>query len=312
MALGNLSSDPLSSGLPPRLLEHWQETGIQISSNLSQQHRELHQITQRRASLKAHTRRLAILGALAAVLLVSVVLGSWLITRPSLIGGKGGEPSGAITPSGADHITFAPSISYNQALRLITDLGLQPSLDCVPGRPTPGTTEPPKPVWQPVGQKETFLSDHQLQIYPTFSAPLDWRLKLRTTPGVLKIASQWSYCPHVISGTPPPGVIMPLSSNQAGNYIRITFTTSQTYDAALYAVSDLGLGLANYCYEQAELVADRGPAPSWQLTGEEHQFAKTHVLIVKTRAALTSSLWQTQLRAQPGVISIATPYTPSC
>src|SRR5258708_40270959 len=69
MALGNLSSDPLSSGLPPRLLEHWQETGIQISSNLSQQHRELHQITQRRSSLKPHPRRLAILGALAVVLL---------------------------------------------------------------------------------------------------------------------------------------------------------------------------------------------------------------------------------------------------
>jgi len=117
--------------------------------------------------------------------------------------------------------------------------------------------------------KETFPSDHQLQISPTFSAPLDWRLKLRATPGVLKIASQWRSCPHVISGTPPPRVILPLSSNQAGNYVRITFTPSQTYDAALYAVSDLGLGLANYCYEQAELAAGRGPTPPWQFTGEE-------------------------------------------
>ena len=231
------------------------------------------------------TRGQTITGVIAALLLVCVVFSSWLIIRSSSIGGQSSTIAGP-PPSWPAPITFAPSVSYNQALRLVTDMGLQPSLECPPqaGHYTPGSTLQPQPVWQPVGQKETFLQNHQLQVYPTFSAPSDWRLRLAAIQGIHVGVSQGNICPHVIYGTPPPGTIMPLSSSQSGIYVRITFTNLQTYDAALYTVSNLGLGLANICYEQAEVAAGRGPEPSWQFTGEEQMFAKTHTLTVTTTA----------------------------
>lgn len=145
-------------------------------------------------------------GVITAVLLVGIVLGSWLIIRSASVGGKGADAEGP--PHGPEPVIFAPSISYNQALRLITDMGLQPSLDCPPsaGHYTPGSTLQPQPVWQPVGQRETFSQNHQLLVSPTFSAPLDWRLRLVKIPGVQFGASQVIICPRVIYGTPLPGV----------------------------------------------------------------------------------------------------------
>jgi hypothetical protein len=314
-ALSNLSSDLLPPGLPPRLLQHWQETG-RVSSNDSRLNKRPRRITQKRSSTRVPTRRLIAASILVVSLIISIaiVFGSWINNWSLLAGGKSGGPTGVINPLGPELVIFASSISYNQALRLVTDMGLQPSLDCPPyaGHYTPGNQLQPQPIWQPVGQRETFSETHQIWVYPTFSAPLDWRLRLVKIPGVHFGTSHVLICLHVIYGTPPPGVIMPLSSAQAGIYVRIAFARSQTYDAALYTVSDLGLGLVNYCYEQAEVAAGRGPQPSWQFTGEEQQFAGTHTLIVETGTRVTSSLWQTQLRANPDVASIEVPYTTTC
>ena len=83
-------------------------------------------------------------------------------------------PSASLPGSVA--VTFASSISYEQALRLVTNLVLQPAMDCVIGTEmlTPGSNAEPLPVWQPVGQKDTFMHTHRLLVDPTEFAPDDW------------------------------------------------------------------------------------------------------------------------------------------
>lgn len=313
IALRHLSADALPAGIPSRLLQYWQETGVLKSSQQTQRESQSDPIPHRRFSMKVTPKRLALASVLAAVLLVSLVFGIGVSIQSSHLQ-RTPVRTGAIPYSGPTLIVFNASISYHQALRLISDVGLQPSSACFPsvGHYTPGSALQPQPVWQPVGQREIFVQTHQLWVQPTFSAPLDWRLRLEKITGVHFGTSRDLACPQVIYGTPPSGVIMPLNSAQAGSYVRVTFTKSQTYDTALYTVLNLGLGLANYCYEQAVLAAGRRPAPSWQFAGQEAMFARTHTLLVKTTALVTSSLWQSQLRTQPGVVSVQINYTAHC
>ncbi len=311
--LRHLSTDAPPAGIPSRLLRYWQETGVQTSSHQTQRESQARQISHRRFSMKVASKRLALASVLAAVLLVSLVFGIGFSMQSSHFQGTSVR-SGSIPFIGPTPLIFRASISYQQALRVISNLGLQPSLACFPsiGHYTPGSTLQLRSVWQPVGQRETFAQIHQLWVQPTFSAPLDWRLRLEKMTEVHFGTSRYLACPHVIYGTPPIGVIMPLYSAQAGSYARVTFTTSQHYDTALYTVLNLGLGLANYCYEQAALASGRGPAPSWQPAGQEEMFTQTHTLLVKTSTLVTSRLWQSQLRTQSGVVSIQINYTAHC
>jgi len=211
-------------------------------------------------------------------------------------------------------VTFTLPISYERALRLITDLGLQPAMDCGIGSEmlTPGSTSTPWPRWQPVGQRETFLHEHRLLV-DLASPPSDWFMRLKATPGVSKtgfLDPRDSVCRAVVYGTPPPGVAVPLNAVQAGSYTRITFTHPiDNYDAALYDISNVGLRLVDPCYEQAMLHHKRA---TWHPMGQEHTFAIAHTLILATSKLVTSSLWQNQLHTLAGVSSIETPYTVKC
>ncbi len=211
-------------------------------------------------------------------------------------------------------VTFTLPTSYERALRLITDLGLQPAMDCRIGSEmlTPGSTSTPWPRWQPVGQRETFLHEHRLLV-DLASPPSDWFMRLKATPGVSKtgfLDPKEGVCRAVVYGTPPPGITVPLNAAQAGTYTRITFTHPiDNYDAALYATSNVGLRLVDPCYEQALLYEKRA---TWHPMGQEHMFATAHTLILATSKLVTSSLWQNQLHTLAGVSSIETPYTVKC
>ncbi len=84
-------------------------------------------------------------------------------------------------------VTFAPSVSYEKALRFITEIGLQPALDCgIDVRmvtPALGKGIVPQQLWEPVGQRESYLSQHQLLI-DTATPPTDWSNRLNTSPEV--------------------------------------------------------------------------------------------------------------------------------
>lgn len=218
-------------------------------------------------------------------------------------------------------VTFAPSVAYASALRTVTDLGLQPGMFCSNG---PSTISNP---WQPMGEWNAFAQSHRLLV-DRVSEPLDWEDRLLQTPGVLAVqdgiplypgesppgvgpASTTYPCPVFLpEATPPPGVPVSLNAGNSGTYAWVAFSAPlSTYDAALYTVSNLGLALANPCYDQ---VAWRPTPPPWQSPGQETSFAVSQALVVVTTKSITSNLWQTQLRATAGVRVIQSGYTPPC
>lgn len=218
-------------------------------------------------------------------------------------------------------VTFAPPVPYASALRTVTDLGLQPGFFCGNG---PQTVVRP---WQPVGQRDTFAQMHRLLV-ERVAVPDDWDGRLLQTPGVLSVldgfpiypgdtprdvgtASMTYPCPALLpEATPPPGVAVPVSDGEVGIYARVTFTAPlAACDDALYAVSNLGLALANPCYDQ---IARRATPPPWQSPGQETAFAASPALVVVTTKFITSDRWQTQLRAIAGVRVIQSPYTAAC
>ena len=218
--------------------------------------------------------------------------------------GGTGQPLGVI---------FASSVSYAQALRLITDLGLQPSAFC--GSPS---------VWQPVGQHDLFEQGHFLVVAPGYeTAPDDWSARLLASPGVQALkdvhpvypgdqieATPDNFvlypCPPILTSSPPSGSPMRIGNHLS--YARVSFVAQQTYDLALYTISNLGLGLADLCYEQA---LSQGNSPIWHPMGQEHAFSTTHALIVQT-PGLASNMWQQQLAADPNISKIETPLALRC
>jgi hypothetical protein len=204
-------------------------------------------------------------------------------------------------------VTFAPSISYEKALRFVTEIGLQPALDCAIDvrmvTPDSGKGIVPQQLWEPVGQRENYLSKHQLLI-DTATPPADWSNRLNTSPEVLSVGflepSNYT-CKRVVYGTPSGKTAIPLPASVAEQYVRITFNAQENYDNALYAISNEGLRLADPCYDQARL---KGQNPPWHPMGQEKTFAATHTLVVATSKKITSNLWQEHLKAIPAILSI--------
>jgi hypothetical protein len=223
-------------------------------------------------------------------------------------------------------VTFAPSVSYAQALRLITDLGLQPGIDCG------AFVGSGRAAWQPMGQRETFARDARLIVWPA-RRPDGWVERLQASPGVLVVGEGYllypgvpalpptSYpapysCPPPIDGLTPPAMTPVAMSNGMADleiYARIAFgSPALSYDDALYTVSDLGLALADVCYDQAVARVGRTAWPPWHPMGQEQSYAASGALLVGTVRNITSSLWREQLLSAPGVVSFEAPYPAKC
>ncbi len=241
--------------------------------------------------------------AAAVVALVCV-----LVALSACGAGSTGSIYGPGVDLGPQTITFAPSITYAQALRAVTDLGLQPALNCDEG-------------WEYNGQRDQFASTHTLVVVQSYAslAP-DWGPRLEANPGVVSIHDAQEAPP---AGTPEPTYanaawyvcptpavdVSELTSAEAGAYAQVVFDAAQTYDDALYTVSNLGLQLVDPCYEQA-LLAQK--SPQWHPMGQETSFAAMHSLVVETRTGITPATWQQQLSATQGVSQVITPYTATC
>ncbi len=59
-------------------------------------------------------------------------------------------------------VSFTPTVPYAQALRLLTDLGVPPAIDC--GTLSGGRARVP---WQPMAQRARFLRDSSLLVFPS-------------------------------------------------------------------------------------------------------------------------------------------------
>jgi hypothetical protein len=237
-------------------------------------------------------------------------------------------------PPASFPLYFDPSVSYNDALRAITDLGLQPSMECGYEDDLRAGRVITHMQWQPAGQRAIFSSEHRLFVARTPLTSPDWTTRLSHVPGWLanntpERLSQPITCPSGATGWgASPTDCASVSSTsydtsglastildyaQANNCpkARVIFTPSSTYDQALYAFSDLGLRLADICYERAQSSNYPTPVP-WPGAGQEQRFAVAHDLIV-TAAPLTSPIhWEQKVSLQAGVATVTVPYTASC
>jgi hypothetical protein len=263
--------------------------------------------------------RLIILGTIALLAILA-----FSITFALLVLGKEHPPATGPEFDNLISMTFTPSTSYSQALDAVTNLGFQPGLLCSMNvRLTSEQTN--VRLWQPMGQQDTFLHDHHLSIIQSSYTPPDWLHRLQTIPGVLAVKPiRFPFPPCspslIASGIPAPGVAIPLSGAEPIEYARITFTSPlNTYNTALYMVSNLGLLLSDPCYKEAVVQTENrtiqypwDSQPSWHPMRQESKFKTSHTLLLETVPLITSSLWQSQLRALSGIENLTTISTTSC
>ena len=192
------------------------------------------------------------------------------------------------------YLHFADSVSYQDALRMITDLGLKTFADCAFGG------------WVPQGESSGFSQFHQLEVTATVvSAPL-WLARLQKLPGVTDVQIWGPHsCPMQRIDSSKPRY---LGEDWSLTYARVTFSATTGYDKALGALDDLGFRLANPCYEQARA---KGEKPTWTTMGQESAFAQAHTLLVAT-SYNNAVTWQQQLRAVSGVTQVEVPYSAGC
>ncbi|QBD81761.1 hypothetical protein EPA93_39630 [Ktedonosporobacter rubrisoli] len=196
-------------------------------------------------------------------------------------------------------ISFKAATSYTSALRTITDLGLQPTWPCISTKLASDGSVASWIAWHQMGNKDFFTSKTtQARMWFTttaLSSP-DWLKRLQAQADVSSVRTKvMMYCPMIHAGSPPSNTVIALAPQQAGKYIRITFTGPlKRYDDALYIVNNLGLRLADPNYEYAK------NKPGWHDMGQEQSFSQTHTLLVATTAESPTN-WQQQLKLTQGV-----------
>jgi len=191
-------------------------------------------------------------------------------------------------------VHFDSSVTYEHALRSITDLGLQIFALCARANTS----------WRPVGNEDSYPS---MLVESTPLAPPGWLNRLKAIPGVQSVQEESGvvFCPRLVLA--PPGTTAFLPRGQVGTYISVTFGSSvKSYETALAAVSNLGFRLGNPCYEQA-----KGAKSAWSPMGQEDMFTHTHTLILAT-TSMNSTHWNDQLRAVAEVTQVETTFDVKC
>jgi hypothetical protein len=219
------------------------------------------------------------------------------------------------TPWGAEVAFFFTS--YAEALRAVTDLGLQPSAAVCGsgfGSYANGTQEFRGPWWQPVGVEDSFDQSGGFLVRSTPAAASDWLDRLQGVRGARVDIVYTNYTPincpdRTVEGTPPPDAARYVPREQVGTTLRVAFARPAVgYDGALNALTELGLRLADPCYEQARAA---GKMPSWHAMGQEMAFARDGTLVVAVGPE-ASERWREQVSARPDTLELDTPFTPAC
>ncbi|MBA2396350.1 MAG: PQQ-binding-like beta-propeller repeat protein [Ktedonobacteraceae bacterium] len=189
-------------------------------------------------------------------------------------------------------ITFVASVSYQQALKAIADLGLQMSAFC-------------PSMWKEQVSGGDMFSYHSLSVVAHVnSAPL-WLHRLKTIAGVTDVQAAGPHsCPAMGMNT----AFFRLHLQQKETLLRVTFASTVSYNNALEDVSDLWFRLSDPCYEQARA---QGTKPTWHPQGQADTFAKAHSLVMAT-TTFNSINWSKQLHAVPGVATVEEPLKIAC
>ncbi len=196
-------------------------------------------------------------------------------------------------PIYAAYVNFSDTVSFQQAIRLIADLGLQTFADC-------------SIQWKPEGDSDGFSTGHSLVVSATVnSAPL-WFNRLQTAPGITEVQADGPHsCPMMRYDPKAPNR---LSTDAPATYVKATFSNSTGYDTALDAANNLGFRLANPCYKSAR---SQGDKPAWKTAGQEDAFGKTHTLLLAT-TSFNATIWLSQLKTLAGVTNVDTAVDTGC
>ncbi|HET9999652.1 MAG TPA: PQQ-binding-like beta-propeller repeat protein [Ktedonobacteraceae bacterium] len=191
------------------------------------------------------------------------------------------------------YVHFSSGVSFQQAIHLLTDLGLQTVVQCAV-------------QWKPQGSGVGFSTDPWLVAIATVnSAPL-WFNRLQTVPEVAEVQASGPHsCPMMRYDPKAPGLLQP---DAPVTYVKATFANSTGYDTALEAVNNLGFRLANPCYEQARA---RGDKPTWNTAGQENIFGSAHKLLLAT-TTFNATTWLSQLKSLAGVTNVDEPVAVAC
>ncbi len=177
-------------------------------------------------------------------------------------------------------VTFSKTTTYDQAIRIVSDLGLKTFADC-------------RSEWVPEDGKHYYASDRLFPVAATTnSAPL-WLDRLKVTPGVTQAVAEGVHGCTLDAGGP----IRRLSESQADTYLQVSFASGTAYLKAWESLNALGFRLADPCYEKAR---GQGNKPTWQPMGEEGSFAQTHTFILAT-TEFNATTWRQQLQSVTGI-----------
>ncbi|HLI08953.1 MAG TPA: PQQ-binding-like beta-propeller repeat protein [Ktedonobacteraceae bacterium] len=191
-------------------------------------------------------------------------------------------------------IFFASSLSYQQALEIVTSLGLKTFADCQFGS------------WVTSDNKNFFSNAHEMTVLATVSSAPLWFERLKTTAGIQMVQPDGPHSCPMIPAAPAGTKYLP--SSQANTYLGVTFISTTRYATALDAINGLGFRLAAPCYEQARA---RGNKPGWSAMDQSSAFNQSHTLILAT-TTVNAVTWKSQLQAVTGVVKVNAPFKATC
>ena len=239
-------------------------------------------------------------------------------------------------------VSFTAATTYQSALRLVTNLGLQLQQPCQIAQTNPQGRIIGGLSWSAVGRKEFFKVTTStstqgtigktptvtvertlpaLSVSVTPITPADWIARLKASSIVKSINTQAHFsCPNIgpvqpigtIGSTPNQSLpttsskITSIAPQQAGTDLTVTFSASSSYDDALYIASNMGFRLAAPCYEQ-----EAGKPADWYPMGQQQAFASTHTLTLAT-TDMSPTDWATRIVHTAGVTKANTAYKASC
>jgi hypothetical protein len=165
-----------------------------------------------------------------------------------------------------------------------------------------------------VGVEAAFDQRGGFVVHATPSAPSDWIVRLRSVTSVqigsVYLSSSPANCPaRDAEGTPPADAAHYAPHEQVDTILRVSFTQPATgYDAALAGITELGLRLADPCYEQGHA---QDKASGWHAMGQEVAFARDGTLVLAVGPE-ASERWRAQAAAMSGVLGVDTPLAATC
>jgi hypothetical protein len=187
-------------------------------------------------------------------------------------------------------VSFSGATSYTAALAEVTGIGLRLASPCAEAAIHSGDDR-----WQTylyaVGQEPSYADGSRLVVATTVLTPADWLERLWTLPGAISVdTSVVVNCPEISAGS-PLGLLR--AAPPAGQPTVLQFPAGVSYGDALQAASDLGLRLADPCYEAA---LAHGDHPVWHPANQQQAYATGRSLVVAP-TILTPADWLSRLRS---------------